>query len=125
MGKQYGTSLNIDTFEFLTDDAQILGQATDMRITTTPGTYFEEPLYGLDTTQLLGEAFDAGKTARLGSRIAAEITEDERIAGAVVTFEKGGKFMIATTPNEGPFEFTGELADVREALSRIDPDGDA
>lgn len=121
MGTRYGRTLNIDTFEFLDDDAAILAQAVEMRISTQPGIYFKDPLYGLPVEDLLGESYDAGKGARLGARIAAEVSEDDRILGATATVDAAGKFVIAVEPDDGTtFDLTGSIDSIRQALDRSD-----
>ncbi len=123
MGKRYGTTLNIDTFEYLDNDASILGQAVDMRLSTRPGTYFKEPLYGLAVEELLGESYDAAAGPRLGARIAAEVSEDDRILGATATVDAGGSFVVQIEPDDGDsFDLTGSIDDIRPALERTDAD---
>lgn len=123
MGKRYGRSLNIDTFEFLDDDGAILSQAVEMRISTKPGTYFKDPLYGLAVEELLGEGYDTAAGPRLGARIAAEVSEDERILGATATVDAGGEFVVRIDPDDGDtFDLTGNVDDIRPALDRTDAD---
>lgn len=123
MGKRYGTSLNIDTFELLENDEQILLQATEIRISTRPGTFFDDPLYGLAAEDLLGEGYNAGDAARIGARIAGEVSEDDRIAGATATVNPDGSFRVAVDPDDGDsFDLTGNVDDIRPALARSDAD---
>lgn len=106
----YGESININspTFRRLTDDAPILTQALEMRLSTAAGTYADEPEYGLDLSDLQLEHATPATVARLGLRIAAQLEQDERVesasvrpsttpAGAGVKFQ----FFADVTPRTG------------------------
>lgn len=119
MGTRYGTSINLATWEYETDDGAILTQAIEVRLSTSPGTFFKDPLYGLNLQGALGESYNATTGARLGARIATEVGEDERFESAVATVDKAGAFKIFVTPSDGPeFQFTGRVDDIRAALAQ-------
>ena len=121
MGSRYGTTLNLDTFELLTDDGGILTQAIETRLSTRPGVFFTDPLYGLDVHDLLGEGYDATKGARLGARIAGEVSEDERVETATATVDAGGRFVVAVAPLDGgDLRYRGNVDDIRPALTAQD-----
>lgn len=126
MGERFGTTIDIDdpNFGVLEDDARILEQAVEMRLDTAEGTYFEEPLYGLDVQGLLGDGVNPATSPRLGARVAAEVSEDERIDSAIVDLDalvtNGARFAVRVEPSEGEMELTGTIDEVREALRRRD-----
>ncbi len=119
MGRRYGTTINIDdpSFGFLTDDNAILKQAVRMRLSTPTGMYLDDETYGLDVTGLLGEGLDA-TAPRLGARIAAEVSEDERVRAASATVDRAGTLDVQVEPLDGgELRYVGTVADLLPALT--------
>lgn len=83
----YGTTIDIfsPSFAALSDDKRILLQAAYMRLMTEPGTYQEDPDYGLDVTELVQAELTDAEIGRLQQRIQSHLERDERVEEASVS----------------------------------------
>lgn len=123
MGDLYGTTIDASDpfFGLLTDDQKILEQASVLRLSTQRSTYWTDPEYGDELTEMLLEGLTQASLARIAGRIVAELEKDERVGSveaiatiAVVGAVVGVSVAITVTPSAQlpPFSFTLEITDV-------------
>lgn len=115
----YGETINIASplFRRLSDDAAILAQALDMRLDTKPGTYWDDPDYGLEVDDYINAGLTPDAIEQIASAIKSECEKDERVSSAAVTpvveRTEGGyslRHKIRVFPvSAGPFEFVGAI----------------
>lgn len=115
----------IDPMFTLVSGRVALAQALARRLTTKHGTLEwinDNPEYGHDVREYLGE--DVGPRAEfvIASRVQAECLKDERVRAAQVTPTlAAGRLSLAVriTDAEGPFRFTLAVSDVSVELLKV------
>ena len=123
----YGESVDIfnRNFKPLSDDQQIVLQAAYMRVSTAPGTYWDDPDYGILLTELVNADLSEDDLLSLESRVKAQLELDERIdtaiVAAVIEETTGGSVSVRMTirlvPSEGEaFTFTLRASDATVEL---------
>jgi hypothetical protein len=122
VGELYGRTINIRSpfFTWLDDDQAIIAQAVFMRLSTRRNTYWTDPEYGKDLTDLVNEDLDARKIVDEATDIKLEVEKDERIASVTVTLSIDGEpnalrlvAAIDIEPSEGaPFTLTLAATDL-------------
>lgn len=108
---------------------RLVAEAAYRRITTPRGMLRgsdDEQSYGLDVTELIGQATSKAIVAALPGRIANELAKDERIettdvdvVESSVGFERAYEITIRCTTGEGPFTLTLAASEVSVELLGI------
>jgi hypothetical protein len=106
----YGTDLScvfdLDPMGAMVTGRTLLSQALIRRISTPRGRLLDDPNYGFDVTDALGDDVTAADVAQIGSGMDSEFLKDERVVSSVtvVTFARGILNTTSTiTDGTGPF----------------------
>lgn len=109
----FGVSFDLasPTFATTDDDRRILMDAVLMRLSTRKGTFWADPDYGYQLSDLVKAGLTDDALARIPGDVAAEIEKDRRVRTARVTptteatGQRGGvrlRLVIEVTPVTGP-----------------------
>ncbi len=97
----------------ITDPVQLIGQRTVRRLTTPRGALAlinDDPNFGFDVRQYVNAKLSPAAIATAQSNIQDEVTKDEEILSADVTFVLGAagaiSISISMQTNVGPFSMT-------------------
>lgn len=93
----------------VSDDATILGQALLRRFSTPEGWLLDEPGYGLDLRDELGETLTPARQAALRGKIQLQALRDERVlsCSVVASFSAGVLTVgLSGRASFGPFRLT-------------------
>ncbi len=97
----------------ITDPVQLIGQRTVRRLTTPRGALAlinDDPNFGFDVRQYVNAKLSPAAIATAQSNIQDEVTKDEEILSADVTFVLGAagaiSINISMQTNVGPFSMT-------------------
>lgn len=99
-----------------------VGEAIVRRWYTPSGTLIDDPDYGYDLTDLIGDDLDANSIAQVSYQAAAEAMKDERVNSCTCTISFiQGKLTItgAVSTNNGPFKLVAQISDVTVTLLSV------
>lgn len=126
----FGRSIDIfdPNFGYTEDDQKILMQAAWLRLQTEPGTYFEDPDYGLLVSDLVNSDMTQQELSVFAARVQNQLALDDRLAETRVVAEnmvdKGSNVIVDLTitlvPHTGDgFTFTVSLTETDNAIDII------
>ncbi len=107
----------------ITDPVQLIGQRTVRRLTTPRGALAlinDDPNFGFDVRQYINAKLSPAQIATAEASITDEVTKDEEIQDAVVSFSLGAagaiSIDISMQTNAGPFSLTLNVNDLTTQL---------
>ncbi len=107
----------------ITDPVQLIGQRVARRLTTPRGALAlinDDPNFGFDVRQYINAKLTPNQIATAQDNIQNEITKDEQVESAVVTFSIGAagaiSIGIALQSSAGPFSLTLDVTQLTTQL---------
>lgn len=104
---------------------QVVGEAIARRWTTPQGRLIDDPNYGRDVTDMIGDDLDRGQLAAEAQQLAAEAEKDERVLSCTVTLDLSvaGALTVrgAVETAAGPFKLVLKASQVSPATLEVSP----
>ena len=103
---------------------QCVGEAIARRWSTSQGQLIDDPDYGLNVTDQIGNDLTPGEVAQMQQQLGAEAEKDERVVSCtcVVTFTNGALSVhAAVVTAAGPFKLVLGVSQVAPATLLVTP----
>ena len=116
---------NLSTPSYMASGFQVVGEAIARRWSTTQGRLLDDPDYGRNVTDLIGDDLSPAELAAEAQQLAAEAQKDERVLGCTVQVDLSvaGALTVSAqvTTAAGPFKMVFAVSQASPASLQVSP----